>query len=165
MAFSLIPDYKYNSIYDITPDILKKNGISLLILDLDNTISPYKTDVATKEAISWVNSLKNNGIKLFIVSNNKGDRPEIFSNQLGVPYLKRAKKPSPKKVLEALKIEKTSPSNAALVGDQIYTDVIAANLAGITSFLVHPIKFTNVFLRIRYFFELPFRRGKKKRGF
>lgn len=162
MGFSLLPDFKFDSIHDITPELLKENNISLLILDLDNTVSPYKVDTPTQPVLRWVEKMKRAGIRLFIVSNNKGDRPEIFSKQLGIPFLKRAKKPSPKKILEAISIEKNKPCSTALVGDQIYTDVIAANMAGITSFLVHPIKFTNIFLKIRYFFELPFRHKKRK---
>ncbi len=162
MSFSFIPERIFRDVTMITPAVLRQLEVKLLILDVDNTIAPYKTLTLEKPVLEWAESLKKAGIRLYIVSNNKGERPEIFASLLGVPYIKRAGKPSPRGVRQALARTYTSPENAALAGDQIYTDTIAANLAGVHMFLVEPIKFTNFFLAVRYFFELPFRHEKRK---
>ena len=161
MRFSLLPDHKFPRVEDISPAFLRDMGVKLLILDVDNTIAPYKTVTLRESVTAWAESVKTAGITLFIVSNNKGDRPEIFAKLLGVEYIKRAGKPSPRGVMEALARTGFQPAEAALVGDQIYTDTIAANLSGVRALLVEPIRFTNPFLAIRYFFELPFRHESK----
>lgn len=163
MSFSLLPERKFDKVEDITPEILGDMGVDLLLLDVDNTIAPYGTLTLEDSVADWAGRLRAAGVKLAIVSNNKGSRPEVFGEKLGIPYIKRAGKPSPRGVREALGSSDAAPERAALVGDQIYTDTIAANLAGVRMLLVEPIKFTNPFLAIRYFFELPFRRERKHR--
>lgn len=160
MSFSLFPERKFETVEDISPELLHAMGIKLLLLDVDNTIAPYGTLTLENPVIDWAGKVKAAGVGLFIVSNNKGERPEIFARLLDVPYIKRAGKPSPRGVREVLARSGVEPRNAALVGDQIYTDTVAANLSGTHMLLVEPIRFTNPFLAIRYFFELPFRREK-----
>ena len=161
MRLSLFPRRKFKTVTEITPEALRALGVGLLILDVDNTIAPYKTLTLEKPVVDWADGLKRAGIALYIVSNNKGQRPEVFAALLDIPFIKRAGKPSPRGVREALARTGVAPERAALAGDQIYTDTIAANLAGVQMLLVEPIKFTNIFLAIRYFLELPFRREKR----
>ncbi len=161
MRFSLLPERKFDSVTDIEPELLRSMGVELLILDVDNTIAPYKTLTLEKRVTDWAARVRDAGIGLFIVSNNKGERPEVFARLLDIPFLKRAGKPSPRGVRRALELSGIPPERAALAGDQIYTDTIAASLAGVHMLLVEPIRFTNIFLAIRYFFELPFRRERK----
>ncbi len=165
MSFFLIPERKFQKVQDISPELLTKMGVRLLILDVDNTIAPYKTLTLESSVTDWAERVRAAGVELTIVSNNKGRRPEIFAGLLGVPYIKRAGKPSPRGVREALRLAGVEPRDAALAGDQIYTDTIAANLAGVRMLLVEPIKFTNPFLAIRYFLELPFRHERRRKSF
>lgn len=165
MSISPLPDVKFRRLVDIRPRDMEELGISLLLLDLDNTISPYKVEAPDEETVRWVDMMKEGGIDLYIVSNNKGTRPEVFAEALGIPFIKRAGKPSPRGILEALERTGTDKRATALAGDQVYTDMLAANQAEVTGILVEPIKFTNPFLAIRYFFELPFRREKRKRRY
>lgn len=162
MSFSLLPTLKFHKLSDITPDKLAERGITLLILDLDNTVSPYKVNTPTSEIIAWREKMRSAGITLFIVSNNRGVRPQIFSEKLDIPYIKCACKPSPKGIYAAMEKVGAPKEKTALVGDQIYTDMLAANKAGVTGILVEPIKFTNPLLAVRYFFELPFRHTKRR---
>jgi len=157
---SICPDMQFKSLYDIQPEDLLKRDIRLLILDLDNTVSPYKVDKVTEKAYIWASAMKKAGITLFIVSNNRGRRPECFADQLGVPYINRAGKPSPRGVQEAMAYAGVPRENTALVGDQIYTDMLCARLAGVTAILVEPIKFTYPWLQWRYWLETPFRKTK-----
>lgn len=164
MSFLLVPDHRFQSLTDISPEFLKEHGIRLLLMDLDNTISPYKTDVLTEEMSAWISDMKNAGVRLFIVSNNKGDRPRLFSELAGIPFVKLARKPSRKGIVRAMAIEGVKSSETALAGDQIYTDVLAANRAGIVSLLVEPILFQNPLHALRYGLEAPFRFLRKKTG-
>ena len=158
MSFSPVPDYKFKALTDISTGFLTKNRISLLLLDLDNTIAPYGETSPTAEVLAWVIRIKSFGISLHIVSNSKKtERVSSFAKALEIPYIYRAKKPSPRAVRELISELQASPSSAALVGDQIYTDVLAANGACVMSIVVRPIKFTNPFLALRFSLELPFR--------
>ena len=161
MNFSPIPDFRFRRLCDIGPDFLKRRGIRLLLMDLDNTISPYRVGAPTEETLSWSERMTAAGIRLFIVSNNRGNRPETFSRLVGVPYLKLAKKPSRRGLRRAMELEGIPPGETALVGDQIYTDVLAANRAGVASILVEPIRLSNPLHAVRYALELPFRLGRK----
>ena len=162
MSFLPIADYKFEKLTAVSPEFLKNAGISLLLLDIDNTVSPYREERPTDEFLVWVKQMRESGIRLFFVSNNKGSRPEIFSAATGIPFIKVARKPSRRGLVRAMEAEKASKRETALAGDQIYTDMLAAKRLGITGILVEPIKFTNPFLAIRYGLEMPFRIFGKK---
>lgn len=167
MSFIFAPDHGFEKITDITPEFLVSNNIELLLMDLDNTISPYKINEPTDEVLSWADKCKEKGITLFIVSNNKStERAGKFADALDIGFVHKSGKPSRRGVIYAMKKYDKRPENTALVGDQIFTDVLAANRSGITSLMVEPIKFTNVFLLIRYWLEKPFRAlcNNKHRG-
>ena len=163
MSFSLHPEYVISKLSLLTPDMLKKIGAELLILDLDNTVSPYDEASPNPQVLLWTEKMKRGGIKLYIVSNSKKIRPDIFAQAMDVPMIKYARKPSPKMIRRAIKESGVAPENTALVGDQIFTDVLGANLAGVKSILVEPIKFTNPFLALRYYVETPFRKKYKNK--
>lgn len=158
MNLSFVPDYKFKAVTDISAAFLQKRGIELLLLDLDNTIAPYGAKLPTDEILQWAGELQGAGITLYFVSNSKKQwRVSAFADELGVGYIYRAKKPSSRAISALLRELKTSESCTALAGDQIFTDVLASNGAGITSIVVHPIRFTNPFLAVRFALELPFR--------
>lgn len=163
MSFSLRPKYVIKSLLDLTPQMLKDREIELLILDLDNTISPYGEKLPSEKVLKWTEDMKKGGIKLYIVSNSKKVRPDVFAKEMDIPFVKRAKKPSPKFIQKAMEDMNISAEKTALAGDQIFTDTLGANLAGVSSILVEPIKFTNVFLRLRYYGEMPFRKMYKNK--
>ena len=163
MGLSFTPDFMFRKITEITPDFLREEGITLLLMDLDNTMTPYKTREPSMEILKWINTLKDSGITLYIMSNSKTDRPEIFAGKLGIGYTMKAGKPSVKSILKTVSEYGCKPQETALVGDQIFTDVLGANRAEIKSILVYPIKFSNPLYKVRYFIELPFRHSKKRR--
>ncbi|MDR0906844.1 MAG: YqeG family HAD IIIA-type phosphatase [Oscillospiraceae bacterium] len=162
MSFSPFPKYKFHTLLRITPEFLRGIGVSLLLLDLDNTIAPYRTAEPTGETIEWARAMKNAGITLFIVSNSrKSNRVAAFAAALGIEYVYHARKPSPRKLAEVAETLKTACKNAALAGDQIFTDTLAANRAGVVSLLVRPIKFENPLHALRYIAEQPIRIWRK----
>ena len=152
-----IADYSFEKVTDITPEFLQSRGISQLFLDLDNTIAPYGAKEPTGEVKNWAADMKNANIKLFIISNNRSQRPQKFARILDISFINRAKKPSLKGIDCALHYSGYEKSETALAGDQIYTDILAANRADILSILVKPIKFSNFLLAVRYGLEFPFR--------
>lgn len=157
MRLSPIPDMSLKTIYDLKPDMLLKRGMSLLLLDLDNTLIPYNQSMPPERVSRWMSDFKEKGIELFLVSNNKTDRAGIFSSAAGISYINRAKKPSGKKVLEAMEIMGRTPMETAMMGDQVYTDILAANSSCVFSIVVRPLDVHKPQFAARYFLELPFR--------
>ena len=158
MSFWPVPHFMVNSIYDIDPVRLREMGIRLLLLDLDNTMSPHRTKEPSPELRAWVEGLKANKIDPFILSNNRGKKPGRFAGELEIGFTAGARKPS-RKMLKRVMAEKNIPAeNTAIVGDQIYTDVLCGRRAGITTIAVKPMEvFKNPILTVRYLFEAPFR--------
>lgn len=158
MSFSMIPKYSFKSLCAITPQFLKEHGIRLLLLDLDNTMAPYGTVQPPENIAAWADTIKANGVELFIITNNTGSkRVESLASAFGVGYIMSAKKPFATGINKALKQLGRTPSETALAGDQIYTDIIAANSAGVLSIVVEPLKLRNPVLNLRYWLEAPFR--------
>lgn len=126
-------------IVDIKMDTLIKLGIHAVLVDLDDTICPASSDEVSQKTLDWVWNLKKQGVILAIVSNNCEERVERFSKQLNIPFLSKARKPLTFKVkgfINSLQINKNS---TIVVGDQIFTDILLANILGLKSILVNPL--------------------------
>ena len=136
----LYPKEYVKSVKDINIDFLKKHNIKGLILDVDNTL--ISLDKKMPAGISeWVKSMKNNGIKICILSNsNKLNKVEAVAKIIDVPYIFFGKKPFKTGFLRARDILKLENENIAVIGDQIFTDVWGANRSGMFSILVKPIE-------------------------
>lgn len=159
-----IPDLIINDIYALTPESLQGWGIELLLLDLDNTLAPYTAMQPNVKLRNWIDSLRHAGIEPFILSNSNGVRASGFSKALSVEYVARAKKPDTRLLFRILAQKGVAPDRAALVGDQIYTDVLCARRAGVLAIAVEPIDLSNPLYRMRYWAELPFREAYRKRA-
>ena len=156
--FSPVPQYVFSSITDITPDFLELHDVSFLMLDMDNTIAEYGTPSPSREVLQWAEEMRSRGVELFIVTNSKRtERVVALAKALGTDHVRNASKPSPKGILRALAQAGRRAGEAAFAGDQVYTDVIAANRAGVLSIAVRPLSRTNPLLAIRYALEAPFR--------
>jgi len=156
--FSLIPNYSFQNITDVRADFLHQLGIKFLMMDLDNTIAAYDEHVLSDEISGWITEMKNNGIELFIISNStRKKRVSTHSEFIGADFIMQSGKPSPKSLHDAMEKTGHNPENSALAGDQILTDTLAANRAGVISIIVRPRRFSNPFLALRYYIEVPFR--------
>ncbi len=162
MKVPFIPDVRLDTIFEITSELLKNRGISLLLLDLDNTLLPYSLEHPDQKLLDWIGSLKNNGIELFIISNNRGKRPGNIAPRLDVPFVSSAKKPDISEIKKAMIRFKKTKGETALAGDQVYIDALAAHRAGILKIIVKPISLKNPLLAVRYLAEIPFRLMRKK---
>lgn len=156
MPFSFLPAVIADSLPDITPVFLRSRGIRLLMLDFDNTIVPYTTEIPTERMSRWLRTMASSGIQVCIVSNSKHGRVPAFCAAHGLDCITHARKPLPDGIRRCLKKYGIPAAQAALVGDQIYTDTLGANAAGITSILVQAIDNHNIWLKARHVLELPF---------
>ena len=156
MRFSFLPRVITEKLTDITPEFLKQKQISLLMLDFDNTIVPYTTNTPTREMESWLTTMAASDIQLCVVSNSKRDRVLIFCEKYGIDCITHAKKPFSRGIRECLAKYGASPKNSAIVGDQIFTDTLGGNCAGLTSILVTAIHNHNIWLKLRHVAEIPF---------
>ena len=157
MAFSLLADVEVPSILDLTPEWLLSRNIHLMLLDFDNTVVAYTVSEPSPEFLAWRDSLLDAGIGVMIVSNSrKSRRVPDFCEKWDIPYIRHAGKPRPGGIHRAIAQMNGRPEESALAGDQIFTDILGGNLAGVTSILVKPIHFSNPFQALRYGIEQPF---------
>ena len=152
----LVPDYYFEKFSDANVDFLLSLGIKGVLLDVDNTLEPYENTLPGEHVKAWISALKSCGIGCAIVSNNDGKRIELFNSELSLPAYYKAKKPLSKNLKRALSDLSVKKEEAIFIGDQIFTDVLAARLFGIRSILVPPIKDkTDPFTRFKRLLERP----------
>lgn len=159
----LIPTFFINKITDLSPEFIKSHGVTSLLADIDDTLTYHKDPQVPKKILEFINLMKANNIKIVLVSNNSKKRVSEFAKKLNLPYIFRAFKPLPFGINRALKKLNISKYNAMIIGDQIFTDVLGANLLGIKSILVDPFeKNQTAFLKLKRFFENPIRKKIKR---
>lgn len=163
MPLSFLPRIVTGELTDLTEEYLLSQGIKLLMMDFDNTIIPYITDVPTEKMLAWLETMKASKVKIAIVSNSKNLRLVRFCEKYQLDYIRKAYKPRPKGLKECMARFGFTPQESALVGDQIFTDIVAANLAGVTPILVDAINNHTFWLKARGALELPFRFLARKR--
>ena len=156
MPFPFFPGLITDELTDLTPEMLNKQGIRLLMMDFDNTIVPYTTNEPTVKMAAWLKAMASSDIQLCVVSNSKRDRVVKFCEARGIPCITHSRKPFQKGIRECRDRFGLDMTQTAMVGDQIYTDVLGGNCAGANSILVKPIHLHNIWLTMRHWLELPF---------
>ena len=140
MFDELRPDMVCRDVMSIDLDALERLGVRALMFDLDNTLALHETARPTDAVRAWVRELTEGGVQLMIVSNNrKPDRVRAYCHDLGIPYVGHAGKPKRGRLLEAMERFGAAPETTALLGDQIFTDVLGARRCGFHAFCVEPI--------------------------
>jgi HAD superfamily phosphatase (TIGR01668 family) len=135
---------------------LEELGVQALILDVDNTLTTHDNPIVEKRVLDWLDTMRANGVGLIIVSNNYPERVAPLANTLGIDFVARGKKPLPKGFSEACRRLDTPKESICAVGDQIFTDILGANLKGIKSIFVFPIEYeTTTFFRVKRTLERP----------
>ena len=134
------PNIKLDRVTDITLELLKQYNITSLILDVDNTLSTHHGQVLTEGLREWLKKMNENGIKMTVLSNSNAKRLEPFAKKIGLQYISLGLKPLPFGYLRALKRLGSKKNNTAIVGDQIFTDVLGGNAVGLKTVLLTPIK-------------------------
>lgn len=142
----LYPKFYCDKVTDVGLDLLKKNEIKGIILDVDNTLIDIDRNLV-EGVTEWTEKLKENGIKLIIASNsNKVEKVEAVANILGISYIYFSTKPLKRGLRKAQKQLELDSQNIAVIGDQIFTDVLGANRCKMFSILVNPISKKDLFL-------------------
>jgi HAD superfamily phosphatase (TIGR01668 family) len=135
------------SVLNLTPDMIKKYGLLGLVLDVDETLVPIRVASASPELQQWVEQIRS-CTALWLVSNNLSDaRIGAIARSLNLPYFIGAAKPSRRKIREALKAMNLPVKQVGMVGDRLFTDVLAGNRLGMFTILVEPIVPPNTALR------------------
>jgi len=163
MPISFLPAMITDAVTDLTPQMLRQRNIRLLMLDFDNTIVPYTTNIPTPEMAAWLQEMLASDITICVVSNSRNSRVKEFCARYGIPCITHAKKPFSKGIRECLTQFAVRPEDCALAGDQIYTDTLGANGCGVRAILVTAIDNHNIWLKLRHVAELPFIYAAKNR--
>ncbi|MHB1125390.1 MAG: YqeG family HAD IIIA-type phosphatase [Bacillota bacterium] len=139
MLALLMPDLYIKSLLDIPMEMLVEKGIRGLIIDLDNTITEWNGDHLRQEVVNWFNSLADYRITSCVVSNNGRDRVARIADTLGIPSVPKAGKPRRRAFYQAMKVLGTQAHETAVIGDQVFTDVLGGNRLGLLTVLVVPV--------------------------
>ncbi|MCA1031832.1 YqeG family HAD IIIA-type phosphatase [Bacillus timonensis] len=145
MLKHFLPDEHVKSIFEITPQLLLERGIKGIVTDLDNTLVEWDRPNATPKLIEWFKEMKNHGILVTIVSNNKEQRVKDFSDPLNIPFIHEARKPMGKAFRKALAHMNLNREDVVVIGDQLLTDVFGGNRSGLHTILVVPVAQTDGF--------------------
>lgn len=134
----LKPTAAVHHVTDITPEMLKELGIDSILLDVDNTLAPPTSSQPYEGVQEWIDQIKAQNISIVICSNNYYKRIKPFSDSVGLDCVSMSLKPFPFGFNRAKKKLHENAQSVLVVGDQIYTDVLGANLAGMKSVLLTP---------------------------
>ncbi|PSO82530.1 MAG: YqeG family HAD IIIA-type phosphatase [Cyanobacteria bacterium QS_4_48_99] len=128
-----------NPVVEVTPEILEKHQLNGLVLDVDETLVPVKAKQASEELRQWVTEIKQVAT-LSLVSNNLSEaRISSIAKSLELPYILGARKPSRRKLKFAIKAMNLPVEQVGMVGDRLFTDILAGNRLGMFTILVEPM--------------------------
>lgn len=134
------PTFQAESLDSIPVEKLKRNGIKGLIIDLDNTMTPWNDLEVGPKVAEWFKKVQAAGIQACVVSNNKHkQRVAVVAEHLGIPFVFRATKPRRKAFRAGMEILGTGASDTAVIGDQLFTDILGGNRLKLYTILVLPI--------------------------
>ena len=130
-------DKKFERFEDVTPELLKKENVKLILCDLDNTLRLHSEKEPADELADWVSDLKDAGIKIVIISNNgRKKMMQKFCEPLGIDCVWWAKKPISTKLTAKMEELNIKPSETVMLGDKWSTDVLAAKFAKVRAWKV-----------------------------
>ena len=134
------PDIFIDKIWHIPPSFFKERGIKLLLIDIDNTLTPHGSFDVPQEVIDWLCAMKESGIGLKLISNNSEERVKPFAHSVDLDYSHKSGKPLKKSIRNASEGFGCEPGEIAIVGDQIFSDILGGNRAGIFTIKVEPME-------------------------
>ena len=135
----LTPDIRIDSVLELSVERLRRMGLEALLLDVDGTLKNYRAQSLRPEVMAWLDGLRAAGIGLCLLSNGLSRRIGRLAERLGLPFVSQACKPLPYGCRRAMRLLGFTSRQTAVVGDQLFADVMAARLAGLPSILVRPI--------------------------
>lgn len=161
MSFFL-PTVSLDKVTDIDPQLIRRMNANALLLDVDNTLALHGSQIPFPGTVEWAGRMQASGIQIILMSNNFKKRVAPFAAKYGLPFLSLSLKPLPLSYSRALRKFRIRRSQAVAVGDQVFTDIVGANLARIRSILLVPKEEEKtISIRIRRALEKPVRRKIK----
>lgn len=162
----LCPGEFVESVTQIDVKKLKSRQITALLVDLDNTLVPWQSYDIAQEVVKWIREAEQQGMEFCIVSNTRSrGRLKRLASIIGVPFVERSLKPRRAGFYEALKLLNVNMDNAAVIGDQIFTDILGGNRLGMHTILVRPLHPREFFgTKISRLFEKAILRFFERRG-
>ena len=136
----LMPHLRVESVLELGVRRLRDLGLDALLLDVDCTLKSYCAEAVGAEVAAWLNQLRAAGVGLCLLSNGRAARIRRFALGLDLPFVAKACKPLPFGCRRAIRKMGFDPKRTALVGDQLFADVMAGRLAGLLSILVRPMR-------------------------
>jgi len=136
----LMPDRMLPGLLNLSVKKLTEWKIKGILLDVDNTMTSHGNPEPLEGVLEWSKEIRAAGIQLIIVSNNTRERVDAFAGLFGLPYISRGLKPLPFGFFRARKRMGLRRREVAAVGDQIFTDVLGAHLAGVKAILLTPVQ-------------------------
>jgi putative phosphatase len=156
------PDRFAPRLHDVPHEELEAAGIRGLIVDLDNTLLGFRETELAQEHIDWVARAHDRGFRIVMLSNNFSERVRTLAAQLGVACFPNALKPLPFGFLRAKRCLGMRRREIAVVGDQLFTDVLGGKLCGLYTILTEPIESKDFAVtRVFRFFERVMLRGRR----
>ena len=178
----LTPDFRFHRIYEITGKWLEEHQLKAMVLDVDNTLTTHNSPVPDEQVVQWLEQMRSSGLPMAILSNNHEERVKPFADLLGLPFVSDGAKPLKKGLSRCLTLltnemtlrqEETTreeirqgvrsaaslppvlfPNQIAVVGDQLFTDILGGVRCGMTTILVDPIEpETGRFFRLKRWLE------------
>lgn len=135
----LMPDEYIASVFDLDLGKLKGLGIEALLIDLDNTLLPRNSLEIPPLLFKWLEQVEDMGFKVCLISNNWPKRVRQVAERLQVPLVARAGKPMKKAFEKGLRKLETPPQKTAIIGDQLFTDILGGRRLSLRTILVKPV--------------------------
>lgn len=139
MTSHFYPSLFSSSIFDIDYRSLFNKGIYNLIVDIDNTLSKWRSKEPDDRVFSFIKTLKDDGFNICILSNSSRRRIDKYCSNLDILYVGNACKPFKASFKKAMKLLKSKEHNTCVIGDQIFTDILGGNFCNLMTILVPPI--------------------------
>jgi HAD superfamily phosphatase (TIGR01668 family) len=134
------PDRYVTRLADVPHEELEEMGFGGLIVDLDNTLMGFRQTALCEDHLAWCERAHDRGFKMVMVSNNFTERVTGIAAQLRITCIPNALKPLPWGVMRAVRMLEMPHERIAVVGDQLFTDVLSGKLCGLYTILTEPIE-------------------------
>lgn len=135
-----LPDLYVEKVFDIDYKKLYEKGIRLIVFDIDNTLKTYGEKVPSNDIKELFNSIRGENIEVSLVSNGRKSRVDKFNEEIKLDAMHLSLKPIPFNVIRMIKKLGFKRKDAVIIGDQIFTDVLAGKFAFVKTILVKPIE-------------------------
>lgn len=135
----LVPTHRATAVHRLTPAVLRAWGVDALLLDLDNTVVAWDAVTPPPPVAAWLDEVRGAGVRLCLVSNSLSSRARGAAAHLDLPIARGRFKPSTSKLRDALRVLGVPHGRAAIVGDQLFTDILAGNRLGVRTVLTAPL--------------------------